>query len=301
MFMKTGRKILGPVLFSPGARQRLIPMSMITALFPFLVSVSAHALAAPTPLAETPAPAVSAAAIAAPAPVLPMSVLPAPVLAPVVFEAPAPAPKPVVAPAPRPPVVAQPSGVEAVKVQAPATLDRNAIIDRVAKALTDTKTAQGRFTQIDPSNSPSSGNFYISRPGKVRFEYTSPETMLIVSDGTTVSIEEPRRKAYDAIPLASTPLNLFLRSNIDLKRDGSVTDVSTSNGFHFVTLVDKSGEAEGRMILQFSASDFTLLGWRQIDGTGAETKVQLSDIKQNVAVKASLFVVRDPGDRDNRN
>jgi outer membrane lipoprotein-sorting protein len=124
--------------------------------------------------------------------------------------------------------------------------------------------------------------------------------MFIVSDGATVSIEEPKRNAYDAIPLASTPLHLFLRSNIDLRKDGSVTDVTSSNGFHFVTLVDKSGEAEGKMILQFRATDFALIGWRQVDGTGAETKVQLMDIKQNVPLKASLFVVRDPNDDDDR-
>jgi outer membrane lipoprotein-sorting protein len=291
MFMKTGRKFLAPDLFSPGLRTRLLPMSIISAFFPYLFSVSAHALAAPAPVIVTPAPAAVTAMVEAPAPVV----------APVVFEAPAPAPQVITKPAaPKPPLVKPSTGVEAVKVQAPATLDRNAIIDRVAKALTDTKTAQGRFTQIDPQNSPSSGLFYIDRPGKVRFEYTSPEPMFIVSDGTTVSIEEPKRNAYDAIPLASTPLHLFLRSNIDLRKDGSVTDVTSSNGFHFVTLVDKSGEAEGKMILQFRATDFALIGWRQVDGTGAETKVQLMDIKQNVPLKASLFVVRDPNDRDDR-
>ena len=262
-------------------------MSIISTIFPLALSVSAQALAAPVAGAPvftpTPTPITAPAVTPAPAPV-------------VVAEAPKPVTKPA---APKPPV-ALPGGAQVVKVQAPAALDRNAIIDRVAKALTDTKTAQGRFTQIDASGSPSSGAFYISRPGKVRFEYTSPEPMFIVSDGATVSIEEPKRKAFDAIPLASTPLNLFLRSNIDLKRDGSVTDVQSNGGFHYVTLVDKSGEAEGKMILQFRQSDFELIGWRQIDGTGAETKVSLTDIKQNVSLKASLFVVRDPNDADRR-
>lgn len=294
MFMKSGRKFLAPDLFSPGAKTRLLSMSIITAFFPYLFSVSAHALAAPAPVIVTPAPFAPTVVAETPASIIPEAT-------PVVFEAPAPAPVVTTKPAtPKPPVVKPSTGVEAVKVQAPAALDRAAIIDRVAKALTDTRTAQGRFTQVDPSNSPSSGLFYIERPGKVRFEYTSPEPMFIVSDGTTVSIEEPKRNAYDAIPLASTPLHLFLRSNIDLKKDGSVTDVSSSNGFHFVTLVDKSGEAEGKMILQFRASDFALIGWRQVDGTGAETKVQLQDIKQNVPLKASLFVVRDPNDDDDR-
>lgn len=285
MFMKTGRKNLGPVLFSPGLKTRLAAMSILSTLFPLALSVSAQALAAPTPVAVEPVAPV-------PVTVAPVAVTPTP--APLVVAPPV--KTPVVAPKP----AARPA-VEAVKVQAPGALDRNGIIDRVAKAMTDTKTVQGSFTQIDPSGAPANGAFYISRPGKVRFEYTSPEPMFIVSDGTTVSIEEPKRKAYDAVPLSSTPLHLFLRSNIDLRKDGSVTDVQTANGFYYVTLVDKTGEAEGKMVLQFRQSDFELMGWRQIDGAGAETKVQLSGIKKNVALKGALFVVKDPSDAgDNR-
>lgn len=275
MFMKTGQKNLGGDLFSPGPKTRLPVMSILSALFPLALSVSPQALAAPSPLAPEPA-------------ALPVTTAPAPRLVDVKYT---PTAKPVAKPA-----VARQGDAELIKIQAPAAMDRNAIIDRVAKAMTDTKTVQGRFTQVDPAGAPSSGSFYINRPGKVRFEYTSPEPIFIVSDGATVSIEEPKRKAYDAIPLASTPLHLFLRSNIDLKKDGSVTDVTTSNGNHYVTLVDKTGEAEGKMILQFRATDFELLGWRQIDGTGAETKVQLADMKKNVSLKPSLFVVRDPND-----
>ena len=276
MFMKTGQKNLRGDLFSPSPKTRFTVMSILTAFFPIALSVSPQALAAPVTLAPEPV-------------ALPVATAPAP--KPIEVKFAPPAAKPVVTPA-----VAKPGGAELIKIQAPAAMDRNAIVDRVAKAMTDTRTVQGRFTQVDPAGSPSSGAFYINRPGKVRFEYTAPEPIFIVSDGTTVSIEEPKRKAYDAIPLASTPLHLFLRSNIDLKKDGSVTDVITSNGSHFVTLVDKTGEAEGKMILQFRATDFELLGWRQIDGSGAETRVQLADMKKNVSLKPSLFVVKDPND-----
>lgn len=188
---------------------------------------------------------------------------------------------------------------QAPAVAAPAA-DRNAIIDRVSKAFTEVKTAQGKFSQVDTEGGIKSGAFYINRPGKIRFDYTAPEPMHIVSDGTSVSLEEPKRKAWDSFPLSSTPLHLFLRSNVDLKRDGSVTDVTTQNGSHFVTLVDKTGEAEGKMILEFRASDFELLGWRALDGAGAETRVRLTDTKRNVSLKPSLFVVKDPTDADRR-
>ncbi len=278
MFMKTGQKFHGAVLFSPIPEPRLAGMSMMSALIPLALAVGPLAAAAPTTVALSPAPSPVASAPAA----KPVDVKITP-------------------PAKLAPPAVKPAGAEIIKVQSPAAMDRNAIIDRVARALTDTRTAQGRFTQVDPQGSPSAGVFYINRPGKVRFEYTSPEPIFIVSNGVSVSIEEPRRKSYDAVPLSSTPLNLFLRSNIDLKKDGSVSDVTTSNGSHFVTLVDKTGEAEGKMILQFRQSDFELLGWRQIDGTGAETRVQLADVKKNVTLKPTLFIVKDPSDdNDNR-
>lgn len=195
------------------------------------------------------------------------------------------------------PVTAPAVGAELVRIQAPSpapAMNDAAIIARVSKALTDVKTAQGKFTQVDAAGNPSSGEFFINRPGKVRFNYTSPEPMFIVSDGVTVSIEEPKRDSYDSVALASTPLNLFLRSNVDLKRD--VTDVRTSNGSHFITMVDKTGEAEGRMILEFRASDFEFLGWRAIDGDDMETRVRLSDTKRNISLKPSLFVVKPPED-----
>jgi outer membrane lipoprotein-sorting protein len=245
MFMKTGRKNLAPVLFSPVGEPRFASMStrMSTLLLPLALS---SALAGSLALAS--------------------------------------------AQTPKAPV---PTVTNAV--------DRNAVVDRVSKALTEVKTAQGKFSQLDAQGRTSTGNFYINRPGKIRFEYTTPEPIFIVSDGTTVSIEEPKRKSYDSAPLSASTLHLFLRSNVDLKRDGSVADVTTSNGSHFVTLVDKSGEAQGRMILEFRVSDFELLGWRSLDGAGAETRVRLSDTRRNVSLKPALFVVKAPADnRDDR-
>ncbi len=285
MFMKTGRKILAGVLFSPARKPRFARMSiLLSTVFPL-------ALSGIVPAAATPPTAAAALPVAVAARTQP-ALAPAAKAQPAIVHAPATAPQLVQ-------VRQGPSPTPAPPAAAPA-MDRGAIIDRVSKAFTEVKTAQGRFTQTDAMGDTSSGEFFINRPGKVRFAYDKPEQMFIVSDGTSVSIEEPKRKAYDAVPLSSTPLHLFLRSNVDLKRDGSVTDVSTSNGSHFVTLVDKTGEAEGKMILEFRASDFELLGWRALDGTGAETRVRLSDTKKNVSLKPSLFVVRPPEDEERR-
>jgi len=263
-------------------------MSMMTSTLLPLLLTSVSLPAAPTAevvAAIAPAPAAVAKAVPVKATVSP------PVA---VIEAVPAAPAPAIVPAMR--------DVEIVQARAPApdpVADRDAVIEKMSKALSSTKTAQGKFVQQDPNDprANASGAFYISRPGKVRFEYTSPEPMFIVSDGVSLSVEEPKRKSFDAIPLKSHPLNLFLKSNIDLKRDGNVKDVTQANGSWFVTLVDTSGEAEGRMILEFRESDFELLGWRIIDGTGAETVTRLSGVTTNANLKPALFIVKDPADR----
>ena len=73
MFMKTGRKFLEPVLFSPVAKPRLVAMSILSTFFPLALSVSAQALAAPAPVEIAPLPVapVNAPAVTpAPAPVV---------------------------------------------------------------------------------------------------------------------------------------------------------------------------------------------------------------------------------------
>lgn len=245
----------------------------------------AHAVAITQPATQTALPAV----IKDPHP--PIKVAPAEIAAAhpqprvIRVNAPDPAPEPKPAPAPQ---------------ADEASFDRDEVIRKTAAALSSVRTAEGRFTQQDSSGS-AFGKFYISRPGKVRFDYTSPETMHIVSDGVSVSIEEPERDAYDAVPLASTQLSLFLRDDLDFDRDGNVVDVSASDVSYFVALEDETGEADGQMILEFRRSDFELMGWRAIDGVGGQTFVSLNDVKTGTKLRPSLFVVRDPADRnDNR-
>jgi outer membrane lipoprotein-sorting protein len=218
-----------------------------------------------------------------------------------------PAQKPVANRAPNPAPATTPATTQ-VRAQAPSPVtatpaspgfDRAAVLKRVETALSSVKTAEGRFVQIDGYGS-STGRFYIQRPGRVRFDYATPEPMHIVSDGVSISIHEPKRGAWDAVPLSTTPLNLFLRSNIDFRRDANVSKIERDRGSWYVTLEDRSGEAQGQMILEFLESDFSLQGWKAVDGGGDLTHVVLSDVKTNGKLKTGLFVVKDPSNRDDQ-
>jgi len=245
-------------------------MSILTVFLPLHVAISSLAPqpAAPAPIVIAPAPMRAASPIAAVAHSADARLI--------LVQQPSPAP-----------------------LAGSVVLERDAIIEKAGKALGSVKTAKGRFTQVDQSGT-QSGYFYISRPGKIRFEYITPEPMFIISDGVTVSMQEPKRKSYDSAPLASTSFSLFLKSDVDLKKSGNVTGTASHDGAYYVTLVDKSGEAQGKIELEFGAAAFDLRGWTATDGSGAKTKVKLTDTQTNVTLQPALFVVKAPEDEERR-
>ena len=63
-----------------------------------------------------------------------------------------------------------------------------ATLDAISARLNELATVKGEFTQINPDGSTSEGTFFISKPGKMRFEYKPPTPTLIVADGKTVAV-----------------------------------------------------------------------------------------------------------------
>lgn len=185
---------------------------------------------------------------------------------------------------------------------APVEVTREEILKRAGEALKATKTAKGTFIQTDSYGERVSGDFYIRRPGRIRFEYGSPARLLVVSDGTTVSYKDMELETDDRIPLSATPLKLFLGRDVDLADDANVVDVSSLANQHLIAVEDNRSDAEdrvdGQLILMFARDSYDLLGWWAIDGAGGQTKVDLLQVQTNVDLNAKLFVIED--DEDDR-
>lgn len=186
------------------------------------------------------------------------------------------------APAPQ---AAQPAGL--------TDAERSDILSRAAAALADVKTARGTFEQVAPDFSESTGRFALSRPGKVRFEYDAPSPLLLVSDGTTVALQDSELETTDRVPLGTTPLALLLDDKIDFETEADVLEVTRRNGRVGITLRDRSGEMDGTLTLILQESDMNLTGWRTVDSGGNITSVMLSDVTYGSRLNPRLFVMTD--------
>src|SRR5205085_2704225 len=68
--------------------------------------------------------------------------------------------------------------------------EQRAIIDRVNNYLSGVSVLSGKFVQVGPDGGRTQGNFYISKPGKVRFEYDDPSPIELIADGQSVVVRD---------------------------------------------------------------------------------------------------------------
>jgi outer membrane lipoprotein-sorting protein len=175
---------------------------------------------------------------------------------------------------------------------------RTAGLARANRALNSFTRLQARFMQTSPGGGGASGMVYIQRPGRMRFEYDPPASMLIVSDGSVVALRDTELRTTERTPLRSTPLNIILGANVDIERNARVLRVSEAGPWLMVTARDRSGQTDGQIILQFYGDDAALRSWDVIDATGARTRIALSDVSQPASFDRSLFRLEDMLDRN---
>jgi outer membrane lipoprotein-sorting protein len=179
---------------------------------------------------------------------------------------------------------------------APTVLNGAARAEGIAqanRALNAIQRLQGRFVQQSPGGNRASGMFYLQRPGRLRFEYDPPATMLIVADGSVVAMRDTELRTTERTPIRSTPLNIILGQTINLERDARILRVSRAGQWLMITARDRGGQTDGQITLQFFGPQAELRSWDVIDATGARTRITLSNITQPASFDRSLFRLED--------
>ena len=175
------------------------------------------------------------------------------------------------------------------------------ILTGASDALAAAKTASGKFNQTNADGSITTGTFALNRPGRMRFDYNDPTPILIVSDGTTVAMEDSELETVDRIPIGATPLGLILSTELNVDEDVEVLSILENEDRIGIRVRDASGELEGTLTMVFDKSNYDLLGWLAVDGNLQTTIVDLIDVETNGRVDPRLFRLNeDDEDEDER-
>ncbi len=168
---------------------------------------------------------------------------------------------------------------------------QKADLDKVSDYLNAMHSLQGGFIQIDPNGQIDQGEVFIDKPGRMRFEYEPPAPILVVSDGSTVAVQNKRLNTIDSYPLWTTPLKLLLADHVNLKHNELITDVVEQSGTLVVQARSTRTRSKANITLTFTWPEVELRQWTVIDDQGLSTTVSLHDIRPNVKLQSSLFVL----------
>jgi len=175
-----------------------------------------------------------------------------------------------------------------------ATFDANqkAQAARVSSYLSSLQTLVGNFVQVGPDGTKTKGDFYIQKPGKVRFEYDDPSPIAIIADGSSLAVRDRKLATQDIYPLSQTPLRFLLSDRIDLLKDTNVVNVTADDVFISVTIEEKQALiGTSRLMLMVGAKDGQLKQWTVTDPQGYDTTVAVYNLDSSRKVDPGLFKI----------
>ena len=173
--------------------------------------------------------------------------------------------------------------------------EQEVLVKNIQAYLNNLKTMQANFSQLSQDGATQTGKFYLSRPGKLRFQYDAPNGDYIVADGLLVHYWDDGVKNYSSAPIGTTLADFLLRKNIKFTDDIQVLSLNRPAENKLVITFNQTKNPEaGDLRMLFTESPLQLEKWRVTDGAGSVTEVSLSNIQTGIKLAPTLFRFKAP-------
>jgi len=174
-------------------------------------------------------------------------------------------------------------------------------LSSVQSHLRATSSMTADFTQTDRNGQRLTGQLTLKRPGKIRFQYQKGVPLLIVGDGSSLTMIDYEVKQVQRWPVKNSPLGALLDPDRDLSKYAKVMP-TTSDDVVSVEVKDPKRPEYGTITMVFvrdggAPAGLRLRGWVALDSQNNRTRIDLSNQKFNVAVADSAFKWTDPRPR----
>lgn len=174
----------------------------------------------------------------------------------------------------------------------------------IEKYLNSIDTFASSFSQIDSRGNSSSGNFYLSRPGKLRWEYNAPVPIIIALRGSILAYYDSELDQLSHIPVDNALAGFLVDEEIQLINGKLfITSFNKSGNNIKLTLAKKGYESDGNIKLLFEniANKVDLKKIDILDPIGEKISITLEGGAYGVPLEDSLFTIRKKNVFNKRN
>lgn len=183
------------------------------------------------------------------------------------------------------------------------------VVDKLQSTCAEVQDLQARFHQTATNRAigavrEASGLFLLKRPGKMRWEYQTPERRLFVTDGKTLWAFSPEDKQVIVQEvgeaLASRMPLSFLAGDCQLRRDFEITAVQhagtrASPGTMILDLRPKRADAAmARLLLEVNLQNYTVQRTTLFDAYSNTTVIAFTDLSLNGGLTDQPFRFTPP-------
>ncbi|HRE35157.1 MAG TPA: outer membrane lipoprotein carrier protein LolA [Sphingopyxis terrae] len=191
-----------------------------------------------------------------------------------------------------------PAAAIGLTLAAPAIAQSASTLAAVQSHLKSTSSMTADFVQTDRNGQRLSGQLTLKRPGKIRFQYQKGVPLLIVGDGSRLTMIDYEVKQVQSWPVKNSPLGALLDPDRDLAKYAKVVPTGNSDVLS-VEVKDPKRPEYGTITMVFirdagAPGGLRLRGWVALDSQNNRTRIDLSNQRFNVPVADSAFRWTDP-------
>jgi len=168
-------------------------------------------------------------------------------------------------------------------------------VTRIEAYLNSFQTWKSRFLQISHDGATAEGTAWLSRPGKLRFEYDPPNPLLLIVGYGVGFFVDTKLGQVNNFPVLSSPLSILLAEKVQFSGNVMVEGIERQPGQIQITLTRAKAPEDGSITLVFADKPLALRSWTVTDAQRNETRVSLFKTEFGGAFDNKLFTYTPQG------
>ncbi len=167
-------------------------------------------------------------------------------------------------------------------------------LSQIETYLNNIHNLSAKFIQESSGGKIIEGNFFLSRPGKMRIEYLAQPKILIVVNGAVLAYQDIELEETSHISTNKTPASFLTRQNISFSaKDVEITNVKKSTDQIKVSLMKKNRKEAGEFSLIFASNPLRFIKMEVKNDLDQIVMVTLKDLNFLNPLSKNLFIIKN--------
>jgi outer membrane lipoprotein-sorting protein len=166
-------------------------------------------------------------------------------------------------------------------------------LQEVENYLNNIKNLSAKFVQESAEGNLVEGKFLLSRPGKMRIEYSAQPKVILVVNGAVLSYFDVELDEISRLSTNTTPASFLTRENISFgAKDVEITNVKKTADQIKISVMKKNRKEAGEFSLIFSTNPLRFDKMEVKNDLDQTIRVTLSDIDFISQISDKMFVLK---------